>query len=100
MTIFPQRCSRIFDEHELGEAHEPEDVGLELAPRSIERDRLDRPALAVAGVVDQHPHRAVGLLDRIHGGAHRVLVGDVEGQRLTARVLEIGDRLESRRAEA
>src|ERR1700680_982853 len=80
-------------EHELGEAHEPEDVRLELAPYGVERNGLDRAALAVARVVDQYSDGPLRLLDCIHGRAHRLLVGNVERQRSAAGLFEIGDRL-------
>jgi hypothetical protein len=82
---------------ELGEAHEPKYVRLELAPHGVQRDGLDRPALAVAGVVDEHADRALGLLDRIDRRRHRLLVGHVQGERLAARVAQVGDRLGSTR---
>ena len=47
--------------------------------------RLDRAGLAVAGVVDERADRALGLLDRGDRRPHRILVGDVEGQRPAAR---------------
>ena len=46
---------------------------------------LDRPRLAVAGVVDQDAHGTLGVDDPLHGGAHRALVGDVERQRASPR---------------
>jgi hypothetical protein len=84
-------------QHQLGEAHGPEDVGLELAPNGLQRNGLDRSALAVAGVVDEHPDRALGLLDRLDGRVHRGLVGHIQRQRVAAGVAELGDRLGSTR---
>ncbi len=46
--------------------------------------RLDRTALAVAGVVDEHADGPLGVLDRVDRGAHRGLVRHVERQRLAA----------------
>jgi hypothetical protein len=69
-------------EHQLAHAHEPEHVGLELRPQGWHRQRLERAGLAVAGVVDQRPDRAVLCFDRGDGGLHRALVGDVEGEGL------------------
>jgi hypothetical protein len=45
-------------------------------------------------VVDEHADRALGLLDRGHGRAHRLLVGYVEGERATAPLRQVRDRLE------
>ena len=61
-----------------------EHVGLELPANLVERHRLDGARLAVAGVVDQHADGALGLGHRVDGGAHRGLVGHVEGERLAA----------------
>ena len=61
--------------------------------RSSIGTRLDRAALAVAGVVDERADRALGLLDRRHGRAHRVLVGHVERERAAAGAFEVLDRL-------
>jgi hypothetical protein len=49
--------------------------------------------LAVAGVVDEHPDRALGVLDRGHGVAHRFLVGDIQGQCAAAARGEVRDRV-------
>src|SRR5829696_2491137 len=60
-------------EDELAHPHQAEDVRLELPADAVHRDRLNRPALAVAGVVDQGTDGAV-LLDLGDGVLHRVLV--------------------------
>ena len=52
--------------------HQPEDVGLELAADVVQGHRLDGAALAVAGVVDEHPDGAFGLLDRVASTAVRI----------------------------
>src|SRR5207302_11136435 len=47
-------------QHELRKAHEPEYVRVELAAHLVERYFLDRPALAVAGVVHENADGALG----------------------------------------
>ena len=69
-------------QHELAHPHQAEDVGLELPADAVHRDRLDRAALAVAGVVDQGADRAVGSSTSATALAIELLVGDVERQRL------------------
>jgi hypothetical protein len=85
-------------EHELAHPHEAEDVGLELAADHVERDALDRPRLAVAGVVDQRADGAVLGLDGPDRLGHRGLVRDVQREQATAAALEVGDRLGPPRA--
>ena len=80
-------------QHELCEAHGSEDVGLKLTPGGVQRNGLDRTALAVSGVVDEHAHRTALLLDGVHRRAHRRVIGDVERERPAAGLCEIGDRL-------
>ena len=87
-------------QHELRQAHEAEDVRLELAAHLVDADRLDRARLRVAGVVDEHADGAVLGLDRRDRGRHRRLVGDVERERAAAGGLEVGDRLAALRAVA
>lgn len=50
-------------QYALGQAEQPEDIGFELAADIIDRKRLERAGLAVAGIVDQRADRAFGLLD-------------------------------------
>ena len=93
-TILPAALAAHPGQDELAHPQQPEDVGLELAPDARPSGTVSTaPALAVAGVVDQHADRALGLLDRVDGGPHRVLVGHVERERLAAAVCEILDRL-------
>jgi hypothetical protein len=77
---------------ELAHPHEPEDVRLELPAHIGDRDLLDRARLAVSRVVDERVQRPVLRGDRLHRGAHRVLVGDVEREQPAPAGLEIGDR--------
>ena len=84
-------------QHELAHAEQAEHVGLELAPGGVHGDRLHRARLAVAGVVDEHAHGALGLLHRGHRGGHGVLVRDVEGERPAALRCERAERLRAAR---
>lgn len=47
------------------------------------------PTLAIAGVVDQDAHRAFGALDGRDSFLHRRLVGDIQLEQATARLLEV-----------
>ena len=69
---------------ELGEAPQTEDVDLELAAGLVDRDVLDGPVGAVAGVVDQDVDAAGLLQDAVHAGVHGGVVGHVHGQRADA----------------
>ena len=80
-------------QHELGQRDEPEHVRLELPAHRVQPDLLDRAALAVAGVVDQHAHGPVRALYLRHRRAHRLLVGHVQRQRSAARLGQVGNRL-------
>ena len=84
-------------QHQLGQAHDAEVVGLELAPHRVHGNRLDGSALAVAGVVDQHADRTLGLLYTGDRGAHRMLVGDVQRERAAACLRELNERLRAAR---
>ena len=53
------------------------------------------PFWRVARVVDERADGALRRHDRVDGGAHRVLVGDVEGQQAAA--LGLRSRIESSR---
>ena len=66
---------------QLGEATQAEDVDLELTAGLVDRDVLDGPVGAVAGVVDQDVDAAGLLQDAVHAGGHRGVVGHVHGQR-------------------
>ena len=57
-------------QHQLCEAQQAEDVRLELAPGGLRGHGLERAALAVARIVDEHTHRPAVALDRIHRRAH------------------------------
>ncbi len=81
-------------QHHLGQRDRAEHVRLELPPHGLQRNLLDRAALRVAGVVDEHADGALGALDLINRGAHRVLVGHVERERAAAGVLQVLDRLQ------
>jgi hypothetical protein len=82
-------------EDQLAHPDQAEDIGLELTADALDRDGLDRPRLAVAGVVDEGPNRPIGRLDRVDAGLHRGLVGDVACERLAALGLQVLDRLRS-----
>ena len=60
---------------------DPEQVDVQHAAPLVLGVVLDRARCADAGVVDQHVQGAEALGDRGHGGPHRVVVGDVGGQR-------------------
>ena len=75
---------------------ETEHVRLELGPYVFHRHRLNGAGLAVAGVVDERADRARLGFDSVHGLGHRLLVGDVEGDRPAALGLEVGDRRQLR----
>ena len=64
----PQRLAAHSRQGELAHPDEPEHVRLELAAHHVERNVLDRARLAVAGVVDEHSDRALGLLHRADRG--------------------------------
>ena len=68
----------------MGEASQAEDVDLELAAGLVDRDVLDGPVGAVAGVVDQDVDAAGLLQDAVDAGAHGGVVGHVHGQRADA----------------
>ena len=84
-------------QHQLAHPDEAEHVRLELAADLLHRDVLDRPGLAVAGVVHERANRALVLLDAGDGGPHRLLVCHVKRQQPAALLLEVGDRLEPAR---
>ena len=84
-------------QHQLAHADQPEHVRLELPTDVVHVERLDGTRLAVAGVVDEHTDGALGLLDRGHGRAHRLLVGHVEGERAAPSLGQVGDRLQPAR---
>ena len=68
--------------HELDQPGQAEDVDLELAPRLVDRDVLDRAVRAVAGVVDQHVEpRPCSPRIRSMPAGHRGVVGDVHRER-------------------
>jgi hypothetical protein len=71
---------------------------LELPSHVVHVERLDGTRLAVAGVVHQYADRALGVLDRGHRRAHRLLVGHVDGERATASLRQVRDRLEFARS--
>jgi hypothetical protein len=77
---------------QLGEPHQAEEVGLELAAYLGHRHLLDGPVQPVPGVVDQRPDRARVRFHGGHGPGHGGLVGHVQRQRGDTPGREVGER--------
>ena len=67
MTIRPEPCRAHVRQNELGELCEAEEVHFELVTGVVERDVLDGPVEAEAGVVDEDVDPPLGLDDPAHG---------------------------------
>ena len=94
LTILPQRWARIPGRTIWVSAISPNTFVSNCCSHGLQRNLLDRAALAVAGVVDEHADGALGALHLIHRRAHRCLVGHVERERAAAGVLQVLDRLQ------
>jgi hypothetical protein len=80
-------------QHQLRQPHEAEHVRVELAAHLLGRDLLDRAALAVAGIVDEHAHGSLGVLDAPNRASHRLFVADVQRHYFAAVPPQAFDRL-------
>ena len=89
----PPRCSAHARQDQLGEPHQAEEVGLELAAYLRHRHLLDRPVQPVAGVVDQRADRPGVSLHGGDGRGHGRLVGHVKRHGGDATAGQIGERV-------